>query len=58
MRSGTTWLHMNLKEHPEVWMPPIKEIHYIDEIEHLHKNFGGYASNWLDDASRLLELVS
>lgn len=32
-RSGTTWLHMNLKEHPEVWMPPLKEIQYFDEKE-------------------------
>ena len=32
-RSGTTWLHYNLKEHPEVWMPSIKEIHYFDEKE-------------------------
>ena len=31
---------------------------YYDEIEHLHKNFGGYASNWLEDANRFLELVS
>ena len=32
-RAGTTWLHKNLAKHPEVWMPPIKEIHYFDEKE-------------------------
>ncbi len=32
-RSGTTWLHANLQKHPEVWMPPIKEIHYFDKKE-------------------------
>ena len=31
---------------------------YYEEIEYLHKNFGGYASNWLEGASCLLEVVS
>ena len=30
-KAGTTWLYRNLQAHPEVWMPPIKEIHYFDE---------------------------
>ena len=34
-RSGTTWLHMNLKEHPRIWMPPVKELHYFDDKEEL-----------------------
>jgi len=29
-RSGTTWLTGNLRQHPEIWMPPRKEIHYFD----------------------------
>ena len=29
-KAGTTWLHDNLARHPQVWMPPIKEIHYWD----------------------------
>jgi hypothetical protein len=29
-KSGTTWLHDNLSRHPDVWLPPIKEIHYFD----------------------------
>lgn len=33
MRSGTTWLHYNLREHPEIWMPPLKELHYFDDKE-------------------------
>jgi hypothetical protein len=28
-RSGTTFLHARLREHPRVWMPPQKEIHYF-----------------------------
>ena len=30
-KAGTTWLHTNLKDHPGIWMAPIKEIHYFDE---------------------------
>lgn len=29
-KAGTTWLYRNLQNHPEVWLPPIKEIHYFD----------------------------
>ena len=31
-KSGTTWLYYNLKEHPQIWLPLYKEIHYFDEI--------------------------
>ncbi|HUG60462.1 MAG TPA: sulfotransferase, partial [Methylomirabilota bacterium] len=30
-KAGTTWLHQYLDEHPEVFMSPIKELHYFDE---------------------------
>lgn len=30
MRSGSTWLHRNLRAHPGLWLPPIKELHYFD----------------------------
>ncbi len=29
-KSGTTWLHDNLVRHPQIWLPPVKEIHYFD----------------------------
>ena len=29
-KSGTTWLHHNLAQHPQVWLPPTKAIHYFD----------------------------
>ncbi len=31
-KAGTTWLHYNLKAHPEIWLPPVKEIHYFDQV--------------------------
>jgi hypothetical protein len=29
-KAGTSWLYRNLKAHPDIWLPPIKEIHYFD----------------------------
>ncbi len=28
-KSGTTWLHDKLWRHPQVWLPPIKELHHL-----------------------------
>jgi hypothetical protein len=30
-KCGTSWLQDNLSQHPQVWLPPIKEIHYFDQ---------------------------
>jgi hypothetical protein len=32
-RSGTTWLHTHLAMHPDLWLPPRKELHYFDRSE-------------------------
>lgn len=29
-KTGTTWLYRQLKRHPAVWMPVVKELHYFD----------------------------
>jgi hypothetical protein len=29
-RSGTSWLHTQLCNHPELWLPLVKELHYFD----------------------------
>lgn len=29
-KAGTTWLWENLRQHPEIWTPPVKELHYFD----------------------------
>lgn len=31
-KGGTIWLYENLNKHLEVWMPPIKEIHYFNRL--------------------------
>lgn len=32
-RAGTTWLHSMLVQHPDVYLPPIKEVHYFDSVD-------------------------
>ena len=29
-KCGTTWLQDNLEQHPQIWLPPTKEVHYFD----------------------------
>src|SRR5690348_15932856 len=30
-RTGTKWLAANLRRHPEIWLTPVKEVHYFDK---------------------------
>ena len=30
-KAGTSWLHRCLAAHPDIWMPPVKEIHFFNE---------------------------
>ena len=30
-RTGTSWLYAALEQHPAIWLPPIKELHYFDD---------------------------
>jgi hypothetical protein len=31
-KAATSWLWVQLRWHPEVWMPPVKELHYFDHL--------------------------
>jgi len=31
-KAGTTWLDKNLRRHPKLWLPPIKEVQYFNEL--------------------------
>ncbi len=33
-RAGTSWLYSQLIKHPEIWMPPVKEIHFFARFQH------------------------
>lgn len=34
-RSGSTWVYAALRQHPEVFLPDVKELHYFDYYYHL-----------------------
>jgi hypothetical protein len=31
-KAATSWLWTMLRQHPEIWMPPIKELHFFDHL--------------------------
>jgi hypothetical protein len=36
-KGGTSWLYHQLKLHPDFWMPPIKELHYLDALSRVKR---------------------
>jgi hypothetical protein len=34
-KAGTSWLYQQLAEHPNFWMPPLKELHYFDQLSRI-----------------------
>src|SRR5256885_13616443 len=34
-KAGTSWLYRQLERHPDFWMPPVKELHYFDELSRI-----------------------
>jgi Sulfotransferase family len=31
-KAGTSWLYRQLESHPDFWMPPVKELHYLNQL--------------------------
>jgi hypothetical protein len=31
-KGGTSWLYQQLERHPDFWMPPVTELHYLDSL--------------------------
>jgi len=36
-KAGTSWLYQQLERHPDFWMPPVKELHYFDQLNRTKK---------------------
>lgn len=36
-KAGTHWLYDQLNAHPDIWMPPVKELHYFDRRFNIKK---------------------
>jgi hypothetical protein len=41
-KAGTTWLYAMLKQHPDVWVPPIKEVHFFDKLSNNNRDLSRY----------------
>ena len=55
-KAGTTWLHANLACHPQLFVPPQKEIHYFDWFE--MTSLRAYASVFSGAGARLAGDIS
>jgi Sulfotransferase family len=36
-KGGTSWLYHQLDFHPDFWMPPVKELHYLDALSRVKR---------------------
>ncbi len=50
-KTGTTWLHHNLRAHPELYLPDVKEVHYFDG--RWHKSPRWYAGHFVAGAGKV-----
>jgi len=39
-KAGTSWLYRQLEPHPDFWMPPVKELHYLDNLNRTKRIHG------------------
>src|SRR5213596_3115001 len=37
-KGGTSWLYRQLEPHPDFWMPPVKELHYLDNLNRTRRH--------------------
>lgn len=49
-RAGTTWIAKNIREHPDIYIPQIKEIHFFDR--HYGKGINFYESYFPQSAKK------
>ena len=50
-KSGTTWLHAQLAEHPQLFLPAEKEVHYFDW--NFHRPLSSYAAHFRQAGDRV-----
>lgn len=48
-KAGTTWLHRMLGLHPDLWLPPLKEIHFFDRV---HSKAHSYQNGQISNLTR------
>ena len=50
-KTGTTWLHHNLRAHPGLHLPDVKEVHYFDG--RWHRSPRWYAEHFADGSGKI-----
>jgi sulfotransferase family protein len=55
-KGGTTWLYHQLDSHPNFWMPPLKELHYFDQLSRVRRSSSPRCRD--DRDIRFLESIS
>ena len=50
-KAGSTWLWANMIQHPEIFLPPNKEIHFFDW--NFHKGIDWYANHFTSSTSKV-----
>lgn len=50
-KAGTFWLHMMLRTHSELYLPPQKEIHFFDQ--HYLEGLGWYSNNFMFSGNKV-----
>ena len=55
-KGGTTWLYQQLDSHPDFWMPPLKELHYFDQLSRVQRSSSSRCRDERD--LRFLESIS
>lgn len=57
-KAGTTWLHHMLKQHPDVWLPPVKEIHFFDRSQDNETSFAVNLKRYQRAAKKIKKRIS
>ena len=57
-RAGTTWLYANLGKHPEIWLTPVKEVHYFDSRHRGRRNNNFYRRHLRKRARRYTSIAT
>ena len=55
-KGGTTWLYQQLDAHPDFWMPPLKELHYFDQLGRVQRSSSSRCRDERD--GRFLESIN
>lgn len=52
-KAGTTWLDKNIRRHPGLWLPALKELHYFNEV-HIPRHIEWTVRHRRNHGSKLL----